>query len=59
MAFFDIENIFFTVLGYSMSYLEFFGTIAGALAIWLSAKAIVWSWPIGKEDVFDVEECHG
>ena len=51
MAFFDIENIFFTVPGYSMSYLEFFGTIAGALAIWLSAKAIVWSWPIGIVNV--------
>lgn len=47
MSFFDIENIFFTALGYPMSYLEFFGTIAGALAIWLAAKAIVWSWPLG------------
>ena len=51
MAFFDIENIFFTVLGYSMSYLEFFGTLAGAVAIWLSAKAIVWSWPVGIVNV--------
>ena len=47
MNFFDIDNTFFTALGYPMSYLEFFGTIAGAVAIWLSAKAIVWSWPIG------------
>ena len=47
MRFFDINNIFFEVMGYPMSYLEFFGTLAGALAIWLSAKAIVWSWPIG------------
>ncbi|MDQ2657716.1 MAG: nicotinamide riboside transporter PnuC [Bacteroidota bacterium] len=47
MFFFDHENIFFTVLGYSMSYLEFFGTIAGAIAVWLSARAIVWSWPLG------------
>jgi nicotinamide mononucleotide transporter len=47
MSFFDIDNIFFTALGYEMSYLEFFGTIAGAVAIWLSAKAIVWSWPLG------------
>jgi len=47
MNFFDIENILFEALGYPMSYLEFFGTIAGAIAIWLSAKAIVWSWPIG------------
>jgi len=47
MSFFDIENIFFTVLGYQMSYLEFFGTIAGAIAVWLSAKGNIWSWPIG------------
>lgn len=51
MTFFDIENIFFTALGYPMSYLEFFGTMAGALAIWLSARAIVWSWPLGLINV--------
>jgi nicotinamide mononucleotide transporter len=34
-----------------MSYLEFFGTIAGAIAVWLSAKANVWSWPIGVINV--------
>lgn len=47
MSFFDINNIFFTVLGYAMSYLEFFGTIAGAIAVWLSARGNIWSWPIG------------
>lgn len=47
MDFFDINSIFFEVLGYEMSYLEFFGTIAGAIAVWLSARANVWSWPIG------------
>lgn len=47
MRFFDIDNIFFEALNYPMSYIEFFGTIAGAVAIWLSAKANVWSWPIG------------
>src|SRR5688572_32235803 len=46
-TFFDIENIFFEVLGYPMSYLEFFGTLAGILAIWLSAKALVWNFPVG------------
>ena len=51
MRFFDIDNIFFDALGYPMSYLEFFGTLAGALAIGLSAKAIVWSWPIGIVNV--------
>lgn len=47
MSFFDINSIFFTALGYPMSYLEFFGTVAGAIAVWISAKANVWSWPIG------------
>ncbi len=47
MNFFDIDKILFTVLGYPMSYLEFFGTIAGAIAVWLSARANIWSWPIG------------
>lgn len=51
MSFFDIENIFFTVAGYQMSYLEFFGTIAGAIAVWLSAKANIWSWSIGVINV--------
>lgn len=30
-----------------MSYLEFFSVMAGLLAVWLSAKANIWSWPIG------------
>jgi len=45
MSYFDIKNIFFTVAGYPMSYLEFFGTLAGAVYVWLSAKANIWSWP--------------
>ena len=47
MSFFDIENIFFTVSGYQMSYLEFFGTIAGAVYVWLSANGNIWNWPVG------------
>ena len=47
MSFFDIENIFFETLGYPMSYLEFFSVMAGLVAVWLSAKANIWSWPIG------------
>lgn len=45
--FFDIDHIFFTALGYSMSYLEFFGFLSGLVAVWLSARAQVMSWPIG------------
>lgn len=51
MSFFDIEKIFFNVLGYNLSYLEFFGVISGMIAVWLSARANVWSWPIGLINV--------
>ena len=51
MSFFNIHSIFFEVLGYPMSYLEFFGTAAGAIAVWLSAKGNIWSWPIGIVNV--------
>ncbi len=34
-----------------MSYLEFFGVVTGLFAVWLSAKAIIWSWPIGLVNV--------
>lgn len=47
MNFFDSDSIAMTVLGTPVSYLEFFGTLAGAVAVWLSARANVWSWPIG------------
>lgn len=51
MSFFDIKSIFFTVLGYPMSYLEFFGVITGLIAVWLSARAHIWSWPVGIVNV--------
>ena len=51
MNFFDINHIFFTILDYPMSYLEFFGTIAGGVAVWLSAKENIWSWWIGIVNV--------
>ena len=47
MEFFDIEHVFFTILGYPLSYLEFFAVIFGLLAVALSAVANIWSWPIG------------
>lgn len=34
-----------------MSYLEFFGTIAGFIAVWLASKANIWSWPLGLINV--------
>lgn len=51
MYFFNIDNTFFEIWGYPMSYPEFFGTIAGFIAVGLSAKANIWSWPIGIVNV--------
>jgi nicotinamide mononucleotide transporter len=51
VSFFDIKNIFFTALGYEMSYLEFFAALSGLIAVWLSARAHIWSWPIGIVNV--------
>jgi nicotinamide mononucleotide transporter len=51
MSFFDIDNIFFSVLGYPISYLEFFAVITGIAAVGLSALANVWSWAIGIVNV--------
>jgi nicotinamide mononucleotide transporter len=48
---FDVHTELFNLLGYSMSYIEFFGVIAGLVAVWLSAKANLWSWPIGIVNV--------
>src|SRR6478609_9119627 len=51
MNFFDASNIFFTAFGYPLSYLEFFGVLTGGIAVWLSAKANIWSWPLGIVNV--------
>ncbi|MCO5235884.1 MAG: nicotinamide riboside transporter PnuC [Chitinophagaceae bacterium] len=45
--FFSVHTEFFHLLNYSMSYLEFFGVIFGLLAVWLSARAVIWTWPVG------------
>jgi nicotinamide mononucleotide transporter len=34
-----------------MSYLEFFGVLSGLVAVWLSAKANIWNWPVGLINV--------
>lgn len=51
MNFFDINNIFFEALGYQMSHLEFWATLTGGVAVWLSARENVWSWVIGLFNV--------
>jgi nicotinamide mononucleotide transporter len=44
---FDVHTELFNLLGYSMSYIEFFGVVSGLIAVWLSARAHILSWPIG------------
>jgi nicotinamide mononucleotide transporter len=43
----NIKMIFFTVLGYPMSYIEFFGTLLYLWSVWLIARRNVLTWPIG------------
>lgn len=51
MDFFDINNILFELLGVKMSYLEFYATLTGLVAVILSAKENVWSWVVGLSNV--------
>ncbi len=50
-SFFDINTIFFEALGYKMSYLEWWATVSGAVAVWLSARENAWSWILGLLNV--------
>ena len=46
-SWFDIDSVFFTAWDYNVSYLEFFGMVSGLVAVFLSALANVYSWPLG------------
>lgn len=46
-SFLSINHIFFTFLGYQMSYIEFFGTLFNIWSVWLVAKNKILNWPIG------------
>jgi nicotinamide mononucleotide transporter len=41
------NSIFFSVLDYPVSYLEFLATISGLICVWLAAKNNILTWPIG------------
>ena len=45
--FFDINTVFFTVIGYPMSYIEFFGTIFNIACVWLVARNKISNWAVG------------
>ncbi|HET8883905.1 MAG TPA: nicotinamide riboside transporter PnuC [Candidatus Saccharimonadales bacterium] len=46
LAFFDVSNTFFTLLGYPISYLEFTGTLFNLASVLLVAKRNIWTWPV-------------
>ncbi|WP_106527223.1 nicotinamide riboside transporter PnuC [Chitinophaga niastensis] len=50
-TFFSIHHHFFTALGYSVSYVEFIGTITGLLCVWLAARDHIFTWPVGLVNV--------
>lgn len=47
MELFSVSNVLFTVWGYEMSYIEFFGTIFSLWCVWLVAKNNILTWPVG------------
>ena len=46
-AFFSVENIAFTLLGYDISWLELVGTIFNLACVILVARRNIWTWPVG------------
>jgi len=47
MELFSVSNVLFTLWGYEMSYIEFFGTIFSLWCVWLVAKNNILTWPVG------------
>lgn len=44
---FDVKEIFFTVLGHGVSYVEFIGTVLGLISVFLASRANIFTWPTG------------
>lgn len=43
----NVNTVFFTVLNYPMSYVEFFGTVFTGWSVYLAAKNKIFTWPLG------------
>jgi nicotinamide mononucleotide transporter len=47
MSFFSVDKVFFTVLGYPMSYIELSATLLITVYVLLVTRRIVYAWPLG------------
>jgi nicotinamide mononucleotide transporter len=47
ISFLSVDKIFFTVIGYPMSYIEFVGTVLYLWSVWLIVKRRILTWPVG------------
>lgn len=47
LNFLSVSNIAFTILNYSMSYVELIGTILYIWSVWLISKRFILTWPVG------------
>ncbi len=45
--YFSVDTVFFTVLDYPLSYIEFFGTVLYLWSVWLIARRNLLTWPVG------------
>ncbi len=47
MSIFDINTVFFQLIGYPISYLEFIATFFGFISIFLATRANIFTWHTG------------
>ena len=47
MSILNVHNVFFTILGYPMSYIELSATLLIVIYVLLITKKIVYAWPLG------------
>jgi len=52
MHFFEIENIAFEIMGYSISYLEMIGTLFGLFSIYFATRTNILTWATGIVNEF-------